>query len=449
MNNFNFKKMNNIKFCIDSRELKRSNIFFCLKGKKTDGHNFVNKHIKKNCKFYVKNKFKLSKENRCFEHKLIRTSSPLKSLNSLARLRRDYLSNLIIGITGSCGKTTVKEMLYFFLSQFAYSYKSPKSYNNNIGLPLSILNQPISSKYSVYELGMNKIGEINYLSSILKPQVGIITNIAPAHIGKLRSLNNIFKAKSELIANIQKGGHIILNSDCKYFNKLKKIAKKNKLKIITFGLEKKSDYYLKEFHNGYCYVKCNKNIVKFRLRNFSTAYIYNILIVLAVISLLNLNVKKIIKKFNNFKEIKGRGNLVKVRNKNKKFMIIDDSYNSNPLSLKHSIQRLNIMDDKKFKNKIIILSEMLELGKHSNKYHLEISRIINKSTIKKVHCIGSKTRITLKNLLKKKRGKFFKNINEFENNLDKLFVDKYLYLFKGSNSTGLNKVLSKRIYNVK
>jgi len=449
MNNFNFKKMNNIKFCIDSRELKRSNIFFCLKGKKTDGHNFVNKHIKKNCKFYVKNKFKLRKENRCFEHKLIRTSSPLKSLNSLARLRRDYLSNLIIGITGSCGKTTVKEMLYFFLSQFAYSYKSPKSYNNNIGLPLSILNQPISSKYSVYELGMNKIGEINYLSSILKPQVGIITNIAPAHIGKLRSLNNIFKAKSELIANIQKGGHIILNSDCKYFNKLKKIAKKNKLKIITFGLEKKSDYYLKEFHNGYCYVKCNKNIVKFRLRNFSTAYIYNILIVLAVISLLNLNVKKIIKKFNNFKEIKGRGNLVKVRNKNKKFMIIDDSYNSNPLSLKHSIQRLNIMDDQKFKNKIIILSEMLELGKHSNKYHLEISRIINKSTIKKVHCIGSKTRITLKNLLKKKRGKFFKNINEFENNLDKLFVDKYLYLFKGSNSTGLNKVLSKRIYNVK
>lgn len=449
MNNFNFKQMNNIKFCIDSRELKRSNIFFCLKGKKTDGHNFVNKHIKKNCKFYVKNKFKLSKENRCFEHKLIRTSSPLKSLNSLARLRRDYLSNLIIGITGSCGKTTVKEMLYFFLSQFAYSYKSPKSYNNNIGLPLSILNQPISSKYSVYELGMNKIGEINYLSSILKPQVGIITNIAPAHIGKLRSLNNIFKAKSELIANIQKGGHIILNSDCKYFNKLKKIAKKNKLKIITFGLEKKSDYYLKEFHNGYCYVKCNKNIVKFRLRNFSTAYIYNILIVLAVISLLNLNVKKIIKKFNNFKEIKGRGNLVKVRNKNKKFMIIDDSYNSNPLSLKHSIQRLNIMDDQKFKNKIIILSEMLELGKHSNKYHLEISRIINKSTIKKVHCIGSKTRITLKNLLKKKRGKFFKNINEFENNLDKLFVDKYLYLFKGSNSTGLNKVLSKRIYNVK
>ena len=408
MNNFNFKKMNNIKFCIDSRELKRSNIFFCLKGKKTDGHNFVNKHIKKNCKFYVKNKFKLSKENRCFEYKLIRTSSPLKSLNSLARLRRDYLSNLIIGITGSCGKTTVKEMLYFFLSQFAYSYKSPKSYNNNIGLPLSILNQPISSKYSVYELGMNKIGEINYLSSILKPQVGIITNIAPAHIGKLRSLNNIFKAKSELIANIQKGGHIILNSDCKYFNKLKKIAKKNKLKIITFGLEKKSDYYLKEFHNGYCYVKCNKNIVKFRLRNFSTAYIYNILIVLAVISLLNLNVKKIIKKFNNFKEIKGRGNLVKVRNKNKKFMIIDDSYNSNPLSLKHSIQRLNIMDDQKFKNKIIILSEMLELGKHSNKYHLEISRIINKSTIKKVHCIGSKTRITLKNLLKKKEESFLK-----------------------------------------
>ena len=97
----------------------------------------------------------------------------------------------------------------------------------------------------------------------------------------------------------------------------------------------------------------------------------------------------------------------------------------------------------------IILSEMLELGKYSNKYHLELSKIINKSTVEKVHCIGTKTRIIHKNLSIKKRGRFFKNINEFENNLDKLFVDKYLYLFKGSNSTGLNKVLSKRIYNVK
>ena len=141
--------------------------------------------------------------------------------------------------------------------------------------------------------------------------------------------------------------------------------------------------------------------------------------------------------------------MVKIQNKNKKFSIIDDSYNSNPLSLKYSIQRLNKMDDKKFKNKIIILSEMLELGKYSNKYHLELSKIINKSKVKKVHCIGTKTRITHKNLSIKKRGRFFKNINEFENNLDKLFIDKYLYLFKGSNSTGLNKVLSKRIYNVK
>ena len=128
---------------------------------------------------------------------------------------------------------------------------------------------------------------------------------------------------------------------------------------------------------------------------------------MAVIISLNLNVKKIIKKFNNFKEIKGRGNLVKVKNKNKKFIIIDDSYNSNPLSLKHSIQRLNTMDNNRFKNKIIILGEMLELGKHSKKYHLELSKIINKSNIKKVHCIGNKTRITHKNLFQKKKRKVF------------------------------------------
>ncbi len=450
MNNINFNKIKNINFCIDSREFKKSNIFFCLKGKNTDGHKFVDKHIKKNCKFYVKNKFKLKKENKKFERKLIRTPSPLKSLNSLARLKRNHLSNLIIGITGSCGKTTVKEMLYFFLSYFAKSYKSPKSYNNNIGLPLSILNQPLTSKYSVYELGMNKMGEIDYLSKLLKPQVGIITNIAPAHIGKLKNLNNIFRAKSELIRNINKGGHIILNSDCIYFKKLKKIAIHNKVKIITFGLEKKkSDYYLLKFVNGYCYIKCKKKIIKFRLKNFSIPHIYNILIVLAVTNLLNLNIKKITKKFNNFKEIKGRGNLVKVKNKNKKFTIIDDSYNSNPLSLKHSIQRLNTMDNNRFKNKVIILGEMLELGKHSKKYHLELSKIINKSNIKKVHCIGNKTKITHENLFQKKRGNFFKNINEFDNNLDKLFVDKYLYLFKGSNGTGLNKILSKRIYNAK
>ena len=441
--------LSNNKFCIDSRDIKKNSIFICLKGKKTNGHNFVKKNIKKNCKFIINKKFKLEKKFNIYKKKLIRTNSPLKTLTLLARLKRKNLKGILFGITGSCGKTTVKEMLHFFLSSYSTTYKSPKSFNNKIGLPLSILNQPTNSSYNFYELGMNRLGEIDFLSKILKPYIGIITNIAPAHIGPLKSLKNIFKAKSEIIKNIDKFGYIILNSDCKYFNKLKKVAIKHKIKIISFGIHNKADIKFKKIVKNKCYIEEDNKIIDFDVKDKSEIFISNILIVFSVLNILKLNKNKILKKISQFSNIKGRGNLIKLKIKNKKIAIVDDSYNSNPLSVKQSINRFSALNITKYKNKYIFLGDMLELGNLSNKFHYDLAKYINQTSVKKVYCVGTKTNITFKNLKFEKRGIYFPNITALDNSLDDLFVDNAIYLFKGSNGTGLNKILSKRIYNVK
>ena len=441
--------LSNNKFCIDSRDIGKNSIFVCLKGKKTNGHNFVRQNIKKNCKFIINKKFKLGKKFNIYKKKLIRTNSPLKTLTLLARLKRKKLKGILLGITGSCGKTTVKEMLYFFLSSYSTTYKSPKSFNNKIGLPLSILNQPANSSYNFYELGMNKLGEIDFLSKILKPYIGIITNIAPAHIGPLKSLKNIFKAKSEIIKNIEKFGYIILNADCKYFNELKKVAKKNKIKIVSFGIHNNADIKFKKIIKNRCYIEENNKIINFDVKDKSEIFISNILIVFSVLNILKFNKKKMLKKISKFSNIKGRGNIVKIKIKKKKIAIIDDSYNSNPHSVKQSINRFSTLNITRYKNKYIFLGDMLELGNLSYKFHCDLAKYINQTSVKKVYCVGTKTKLTFKNLKFEKRGIYFPNITSLDKSLDDLFVDNAIYLFKGSNGTGLNKILSKRIYNVK
>ena len=268
-NSFFFKN-----FYIDSREVNENSIFICLKGENNDGHKYIKSTLKKFKKTIIvcENSSKFVKQLR--HHKRIfLCNSTHQFLHDLANVKRFLLNkNFFIGITGSSGKTTLKEMIYDVLKKFGTSYKSIKSYNNHIGLPLTLLNQKIKSKFNIYELGMNQAGEIDFLSKILKPDIGIILNIGEAHLGNLGSVNNIAKAKSELIYNIKAGGTVILNRDCKFFNKLKVIAKKNKLKILSFGLNKKSTIHYNIIDNFTFEVSFRNRKIKIKL-NLSLIHI--------------------------------------------------------------------------------------------------------------------------------------------------------------------------------
>jgi murE/murF fusion protein len=231
LKNFN---LNNI--CINSKELKKNDIFFAIKGKNNDGYDFIGEVIKKKASLVVTHKI-----NKRFNlKKQIKVNDTLIFLTMCSQLLRNNVNSKIIAITGSCGKTTLKDFIGEILSKFYKVYYSPKSFNNKYGVPLSLFNLNPNHKFGIFEIGMDKKGEIDQLSKIVQPDVGIITNINFAHAKNFKNLKGIAEAKSEIINNIKKNGSIILNADDKFFEFHRKLAIKNGLKIISFGIKNKS-----------------------------------------------------------------------------------------------------------------------------------------------------------------------------------------------------------------
>jgi len=309
--------------------------------------------------------------------------------------------------------------------------------------------------FGVIEVGMDKKGEINNLTKIIKPDLGIITNISYAHSKNFKNINQIADAKAEIMNNIKNGGTIVLNMDDDFYNYHKNLALKKKLKVISFSILNKFSMVklvkVKKIKNKYeLFININNKVISFYSRNINKSNLYNILATLASINMyadIN-NLKK--NTFLNFKIPKGRGDISKIKFKSKNIFLVDESYNSNPLSLRTAIENYNMIKLKNSK-KYLILGDMLELGKHSVKQHRLISKIINKTKINQVYVIGKYIKETFKNLKPNKKAKILNNkfdiINLINNELDN---NDYL-MIKGSKSTGLHNItgdLKQRSSNV-
>ena len=379
---------------------------------------------------------------------MVKAKNVFSSLNDLAKVTRDATSAQIIGITGSTGKTTLKNLIGFALKNYGKVYYSPHSYNNKFGVPLSLSNLKSNTEYGVFEIGMDKKGEINNLSKIVKPEIAIITNISEAHIKNFNTLKDIAKAKSEIIDNISKDGNVILNRDDKFFRFLSNKAKKRGIRVISFSSKQKANISLLESKMIKNYYRL-KIIVKNRFFYFDTKYstnnfISNILACISVMFALDLNLNKMKKNFLSFKIPDGRGDVKIVKKFNKKFKFIDESYNANPLSMMSAIENMNYYNRKKNEQKLVFLGDMLELGKKSRKLHRSLSSVINASDIDKVFVYGKHIRETFNSLSKDKKGKVFDNLKEAYNHFGKIVHNNDLLMVKGSNATGLNR-FSKNI----
>ena len=439
----NFPK--NIKFNkarINSREIMKNDIFFAIKGSKKDGNNYIDQVFKKKASLAIVNKI----------NKKINISRQIKVRNTLSFLTessmvfRRNINTKIIGITGSCGKTTVKELLGSVLKKVSRVSISPKSYNNKYGVPLSLFNLHSKDDYGVLELGMDRKGEIDSLSKIVQPDVSVITNINYAHAKNFSNLKQIALAKSEIINNTKKHGFVVLNSDDNFFNLHKKIAIKRNLKILSFGIKNtKSNIKLINIQKKGSIFKVNIKIKNFKtyflISNSYQNHIYNVLTAITVMSIF-LDVSKLNKKiFLKFKIPKGRGDISKIIVKNKKFNLIDESYNSNPLSLKTAILNYDKIQTKTSK-KYLLLGDMLELGKHSKKLHRSMITLINQAKIDKVFLIGSKIPSIFNYITKSKRGRILnKNFQIIDLIKNELNNNDYL-MVKASNATGLNKMIN-------
>jgi MurE/MurF fusion protein len=438
-NNFSLKTK--IKHAsINSKEINKNDIFFAIKGKKKDGNLFIKETFTKGASLAVVNKIDKSINI----SKQIKVKNTLKFLTNTSSILRENYFSKIIAITGSCGKTSLKELTGKALKKISKATYSPRSFNNKYGVPLSLFNLNKNDDFGIFEVGMDKKGEIDYLSKIIKPDVGVITNISYAHAKNFKNIKEIALAKSEIIKNIKKNGTLVLNHDDQFYKLHKKIAFIEKIKVKSFSLKHKSAdirlIKINKYKNKFkVNISINKKIKYFLISSNFENDIKNLLAAVTVISIFK-NIKNLDKNiFDHLNKLSGRGDFSKIRINNKNIFLIDESYNSNPLSIKSAINNFNKLNVKNNK-KHLILGDMLELGKFSKKLHLEISPMINSSSIDTVHVFGKSVKETYKNIYNEKKGLILKETSQIFNLIKNNINNNDYLMIKGSNSTGLNKL---------
>ena len=431
---------------INTRDLKKNSLFFAIKGERFDGHDFVIDAFKKGAAAAVveKQKLDLFKDSFFSDKTLFIVNDSLSSLQKLAYLSRRRAKNLkMICVTGSSGKTSVKNWLSKILLNKKVHF-TEGNFNNHIGLPLTLAKMKKNSKFCILEVGMNKPNEIQKLTKIAKPNFSIITNVGPAHIGNFKSIKDIAREKSEIFS---KDCFAIYPQESDYFSIINETAKKKASETFTYGYSDLSDFQITKIKP----LDYLKKIVSFRLitekvdlelEYYGKHWLDNILIILAVSKLLKINIKEVKKTLLNLKPNEGRGSIHKLIFKSKKITLFDDSYNSNPISLRASLETIKILPTKRMR-KICVIGDMLELGKDSDYYHKEVVNLIEESKVNIVFTIGNYSKIIYKNLPKSIESFHFHDLDMLYNKIKDILKDNDFIMIKGSNSMNLNSICNK------
>ena len=406
--------LNHPNICIDSRKAKANSIFFAIRGEKFNGNKFAEEALNKGCDFAVVDE-KINTKN----EKIILVKNCLTTLQQLAAFHRRKLSIPVIGITGSNGKTTSKELIYSVLSTKYNTHATKGNLNNHIGVPLSILEIREKTNISIIEMGANRRGEIGLLSKIAKPNYGIITNIGKAHLKGFGSVDGVIKAKRELYDNIKANrNQVFLNNDDSILNKISENIKK-----ITYGNTGNINGKLLK-SNLYANVLFDKTEIKSNL--IGDYQFYNIMLAICVGKHFNISKENIKKAIESYIPTDNRSEIIKTS----KNTVILDAYNANPTSMQKMIISFS---RKKLKNKICILGEMLELGDYSYTYHKEIIKLVNQLNIKS-YFIGKEFKKVLKEA--------FISRKDFEIVLSKKKLSNKTILIKGSRGVELEKLVN-------
>ena len=388
----------------DTRKIKQGDIFIALKGNNYDGHNYIEEAIKKGSIACIV-------EEDIENDKCIKVSSTYKSLFDIGKYLRNKYDIPLIAITGSNGKTTTKELITHILKSKYNVLYNKDSKNNLIGVSDTLFK--LNNKYDVIvmELGTNHIGEIKELSSMCLPNTSIITNIGTSHIGYFKNKKNIFKEKISI-----SNKNLIVCGDDKYLKKIN---------AYKCGINKNNDliaYDIKESIDKIVFNIYLDKEYKIVFNNPGKHFISDILLAIKVCLDYKIDIDTIIDRINSFRLVNKRMNIIK----SKSNIIINDCYNASLESIKSGIEYMNNIKE----NKVFIIGDILELGKHSKRIHKKINKLLNKE---KVYTIG--------NYSKYIKGNNFNNVDELINylNINKI-ENRYIYI-KGSRRMNLDKIV--------
>jgi UDP-N-acetylmuramoyl-tripeptide--D-alanyl-D-alanine ligase len=347
---------------IDSRTIHSKHAFIAIKGSNFDGHDFIDEAIKKGASCIIKESVSEAKD-KGRRVTFIEVQDTTKALGDIARFQRKKFNIPVIAVTGSNGKTTTKEMLAHILSRKFKVLKNEGTKNNQIGLPLTLLKLNSSYDIAVLEVGTNHPGEIEYLARICQPNIGIIINIGPSHLEYLSDLGGVFREKYKMLENLEKPYIGILNADDDLLKR--NISARQKQEIIfSFGIKNKSDFLASNIKmlNGKIEFSVNKKY-KFQLKTLGYYNIYNALAAITVARIFGIAYKDIILRLNTFDFPQSRLKFMELNS----VKFIDDTYNSNPLSLR---QALNVLANFRTSGrKIFVMGDMLELGSYKKSFH--------------------------------------------------------------------------------
>lgn len=351
---------------IDSRESKKEDLFIPIIGESLDGHKFMENAYENGARTF------LIDENHEFDGddiNLISVKDTTLALGDLAKGYRDNFDIPFIAITGSVGKTSTKDIIYSVLSSKYKTLKTMENYNNNIGLPRTLLSLE-DEEIAVIEMGMDKKGELDYLSKLVTPDVAVITNIGMSHIEHFENQDGIFHAKMEITNGLKDGGTLIINGDDKYLKTLKN--KKHDYKLITCGFEEDNDIYCKSYElkdNQIEFIAIyDGEEHKFTINSIAKHNVLNALFSIAIANIYNIDDKKIQKGLSNFKLSANRLDVIKTD----KYTIINDTYNASFDSMKSALEVLNNYSTRK----VAVLGDILELGSYSEEIHRNVGKLI-------------------------------------------------------------------------
>ena len=432
----NFKTIKAV--TIDSRNVPADSLFIAIEGEKFDGHNFVNAAVKNGAIAVVINETKISDFDD-LKVPLICVKDTTKALGDIAKAWRNKLTTKIIGITGSAGKTSTKEILAILLNEKFSVNKTIANNNNHIGVPLTIFSTNNTHDYLVAELGTNHFGEIKYTADIALPDYALITNIGSSHLEYLKNKKGVLNEKKALLeSTISNNGILFINND----DPLLKNVAKDYAKRITYGFKNESDFK-GEIIN---YTDDGKPIINIKYKNkkletefplFGEQNAKNFLASAAVAIKLGLNRDEILSGLNKIKSVEKRLNVKRFKD----FLLIDDTYNANPESMKYSISLLSKI--KSIKKKIVILGDMFELGDEEIKLHKNMAAVIKKNKIDVVFLLGSRMKYLTAELKKIKiNSSHFENRDELKSVINKTDFKDSVVLVKGSRGMKMEEFVN-------
>ncbi len=403
------------KICIDSRNIEQNDIFIALKGKKDDGNKYIKDIIDKASIIITEKRKKYNSKT-----PIIKVKNAKKALIKIGIYnRKKYIDKPVIAITGSVGKTTTKELIADIFKTQYNILKTKENMNNEIGLAITL--SKINQKHDIIilELGMNHLKEIEKLSKMCKPAVAIITNIGTSHIGNLKTQENIFKAKMEIVKYLNHGNLIVNGSD----QYLKKIKKNKKYSVIKTNEHCINNIIKKD--KLYFDINIKNKIYKIEFNIPNKYLIENILLAIKTAQIYKIKEKNIIKAINNFTPPKKRTNIIKLKNN---ITLIDDCYNASLESIKSSLSILN-----ENQNNLVIIGDVLELGTYSKEIHKKIEQELLKIKNLKTITVGENTKEI-------KTGIHFSNNKEIIKYLEKNKIQDTTILIKGSRLMHLEEI---------